>query len=243
MKTTKEKFAELDGRIKLVNQKIDLIIKNHLFHMKKDQIKLSNTVLEKIVEDYTSESGVRGLEKKIASIAIGFDTKTDFQRMLGNYARMDYYQYGMGVDSGSFALILDYIKQKNYDVIIVSIHNTNRSPDKFYGINPNAIGFINQLNEEEKVVLVSFGIPYNLLYFPEMKHLVVGYQDTEINQEKAAQLLFGVYTNKSILPVNISDEYPKNAGISIDTQEQLLHYSYPEALGLATRRPRCASLA
>ena len=61
-------------------------------------------------------------KKKIASIAIGFDTKTDFQRMLGNYARMDYYQYGMGVDSGSFALILDYIKQKNYDVIIVSIH-------------------------------------------------------------------------------------------------------------------------
>ena len=36
MKTTKEKFAELDGRIKLVNQKIDLIIKNHLAHMKKD---------------------------------------------------------------------------------------------------------------------------------------------------------------------------------------------------------------
>ena len=36
MKTTKEKFAEIDGRIKLVNQKIDLIIKNHLYHMKKD---------------------------------------------------------------------------------------------------------------------------------------------------------------------------------------------------------------
>ena len=36
MKTNKEKFVELDGRIKLVNQKIDLIIKNHLDHMKKD---------------------------------------------------------------------------------------------------------------------------------------------------------------------------------------------------------------
>mgnify|MGYP003142885439 CR=1 FL=1 len=32
MKTNKEKFVELDGRIKLV----DLIIKNHLHHMKKD---------------------------------------------------------------------------------------------------------------------------------------------------------------------------------------------------------------
>ena len=36
MKTNKEKFVEIDGRIKLVNQKIDLIIKNHLHHMKKD---------------------------------------------------------------------------------------------------------------------------------------------------------------------------------------------------------------
>ena len=36
MKTNKEKFAEIDGRIKLVNQKIDLIIINHLHHMKKD---------------------------------------------------------------------------------------------------------------------------------------------------------------------------------------------------------------
>lgn len=170
-------------------------------------------------------------KKKIASIAIGFDAKTDFQRMLGNYARMDYYQYGMGVDSVSFDLIFDYIKQKHYDVIIVSIQNTNRSPDKFYGINPNAIRFINQLNDDEKVVLVSFGIPYNLQYFPDMKHLVVAYQDTEINQEKAAQLLFGVYTNKATLPVNITADYHKNAGISIDTQEQLLHYAYPEALG------------
>ena len=36
MKTNKEKFVEIDGKIKLVNQKIDLIIKNHLYHMKKD---------------------------------------------------------------------------------------------------------------------------------------------------------------------------------------------------------------
>jgi len=36
MKSSKEKFVELDGKIKLVNQKIDLIIKNHLHHMKQD---------------------------------------------------------------------------------------------------------------------------------------------------------------------------------------------------------------
>lgn len=37
--------------------------------LKKAQIKLGDKVLERIIEDYTSESGVRGLEKKIATIA------------------------------------------------------------------------------------------------------------------------------------------------------------------------------
>ena len=36
MKTTKEKFAEIDGKIKLVDQKLNLVINNHLSHMKKD---------------------------------------------------------------------------------------------------------------------------------------------------------------------------------------------------------------
>lgn len=175
---------------------------------------------------------LRNLEKKkIASIALGFRDKTTFQKMLGNYTRADYYQFSNKVDSIGFLIALDDMKQKDYDIIIVSIHNTNRSPDKFYGINPAAIHFINQLNKKEKLVLVSFGIPYNLQYFPNMKHLVVGYQDTKINQEKAAQLLFGVYTNNSKLPVSISDEYQKNTGISIDTIHPILQYSSPEAQG------------
>ncbi|MFL5752933.1 MAG: endopeptidase La [Bacteroidia bacterium] len=37
--------------------------------LKKDQLKLSDKVLEKIIEDYTRESGVRGLEKKLAKLA------------------------------------------------------------------------------------------------------------------------------------------------------------------------------
>mgnify|MGYP001336896488 FL=1 len=35
-KTTNEKFIEIDGRIKLLNQKIDTIQNNHLKHMQKD---------------------------------------------------------------------------------------------------------------------------------------------------------------------------------------------------------------
>jgi ATP-dependent Lon protease len=46
-----------------------LIPKQKLLHgLKKDQFKLSNKVLEKLIEEYTRESGVRNLEKKIASL-------------------------------------------------------------------------------------------------------------------------------------------------------------------------------
>lgn len=45
---------------------ISRLLKEH--GLKKSQFKLSNTVLEKIIEQYTRESGVRSLEKQIAGI-------------------------------------------------------------------------------------------------------------------------------------------------------------------------------
>ena len=168
---------------------------------------------------------------KIASIALGENFKTPFQIMLGNYARMDYYQYDRSVDTAQFSGVLDGLEDKGYDVVIVSIHNTNRSPDRNYGISDAAINFINRLNKKEKMLLVSFGIPYNLQYFPGMKNLVVAYQDTELNQEKAAQMIFGVYHNQAKLPVDVSDEYNKTSGLKTDSVKQLLNYRYPESQG------------
>ena len=42
MKSSKEKFVEIDGRIKLVKQKIDLIIKNKIHNMKQEQKRILN---------------------------------------------------------------------------------------------------------------------------------------------------------------------------------------------------------
>lgn len=57
-----------------VEEKVE-IAKNHLLPkqlkehgMKKSDLKVSGKVLEKIIEEYTSESGVRGLEKRIAKL-------------------------------------------------------------------------------------------------------------------------------------------------------------------------------
>ncbi|MDP2413880.1 endopeptidase La [Daejeonella sp.] len=64
-----------------IEEKIE-IAKQHLLPKQREQhgikakdISLKNQVLEKVVEDYTRESGVRGLEKKIGSLVRGIATK------------------------------------------------------------------------------------------------------------------------------------------------------------------------
>jgi ATP-dependent Lon protease len=64
-----------------IEEKIE-IAKQHLLPKQREQhginskdISLKNTVIEKVIEDYTRESGVRGLEKKIGSLVRGVATK------------------------------------------------------------------------------------------------------------------------------------------------------------------------
>jgi len=75
-----------------IEEKIE-IAKQHLLPKQREQhgiklkdITLKNPVLEKVIEDYTRESGVRGLEKKIGSLVRGIATKiamdVDFNPLL-----------------------------------------------------------------------------------------------------------------------------------------------------------------
>lgn len=64
-----------------IEEKIE-IAKQHLLPKQRDQhgikskdISLKSNVIEKVIEDYTRESGVRGLEKKIGSLVRGVATK------------------------------------------------------------------------------------------------------------------------------------------------------------------------
>jgi len=64
-----------------IEEKIE-IAKQHLLHkqieqhgLTKKDVTLKPVVIEKIIEDYTRESGVRGLEKKIGSLVRGIATK------------------------------------------------------------------------------------------------------------------------------------------------------------------------
>lgn len=171
-----------------------------------------------------------GRDKKIACIATGFDESSPFQQSLSNYIKMDLFQISKNRPLSEFDSLYNKIIKNDYDLIIVSLHNTNRLFNKSYGLTEPQINFINQLSAKKKLALVSFGVPYNLNFFKNIETIVVGYQDDEINQIKAAQVMVGAIGAKGKLSVNVNEEFPLGTGV-ITNSNNKLKYGMPEDLG------------
>lgn len=70
-------------------------------------------------------------------------------------------------------------------------------------------------DNQRQFVGISFGNPYLLREFPEMKTYIVTYGDMESLQRAAALALLGEIDFKGKLPVTIMPEYPSGTGLSI----------------------------
>jgi beta-N-acetylhexosaminidase len=170
---------------------------------------------------------------RIASVAIGAQETTPFQEMLSNYAGVKHFQIkkdASGRDFDKLEVVL-----KNYDVVIVSIQNMSRYPANGFGLTDNTKSFVSKLTPRPGVVVTVFGSPYALKFFENAKCLVEAYNDEEITQQLAAQLLFGGITAKGKLPVNVSAIIPIGRGITTSTQLRL-KYTMPEEVNISTKK-------
>lgn len=185
-----------------------------------------------VVRNYRSELPIKTADgKKRACLAIGDKQMNPFQETMHNYGRFDYYAIDRDASLISFDLLQHILVQENYDEIIISLHNTNRLKSKMYGLTTNGIALVNQLAAQTKVVLVSFGIPYNLQYFNKVNTIVVGYQDLPVNQEKAAMVLTGAIPTYARLPVTVNLDFGYMDGFTLPDTNGKLVYSLPEKLG------------
>jgi beta-glucosidase-like glycosyl hydrolase len=132
---------------------------------------------------------VRG---KMASLTIGEDDETRFTQTLDLYQDVDHFF----VKSENLPRLTDSLNRlaDRYTTLIVSIQNTSQWPGRNYGIYPQTIQFLNQLNTNASSILVLFGNPYALeslgpLQFADA--ILVAYNDDELTQDLAGQALFG----------------------------------------------------
>lgn len=163
---------------------------------------------------------------RLASLSLGTDKLTSFHETIDLYTGVEHYAIKNATENIFDALIAPLSK---YDAVIVSIHNLNNWQSRKYGLNDQAIHFIEKLSKSTKVVLNLFGNPYCLQYFNDEKDvdaILLSYDDSDEAQDIAAQVLFGGKPAQGKLAVHISNEFPRNFGLT--TRKIRLGYSLPD---------------
>lgn len=187
--------------------------------------------------------------KKVAYICIGAPGEnTITQKMKAEY-NADVYLFGskkeMGKqlmddknpaitieknDSSGAAQLINTISQKNYDVIIVGLHNYSRRPANNFGLSAASVYLLNAL-QQPKTLTVVFGNPYALKNIATAPNLVEAYEDDEVIQAAAVDLIAGRIQAKGKLPVTVTEDMKFGDGIVYNSYFPV---AAPESVGLST---------
>lgn len=103
------------------------------------------------------------------------------------------------------------------DTIIVGLYGRVRSGARnSVGIPDNGAAILRELlASNKKVIGVSFGNPYVLGSFPEMKTYLVAYGDMPSLQRAAARSLLGLQDVTGRLPISLPGLHPRGTGIQL----------------------------
>ncbi len=176
---------------------------------------------------------VQNLEnKRFASISFGKDQKTDFQKTLDLYTGMTHFFIPPDASEETIDTLRNQLG--NYDLIISGIHDQSKYPRNSLKLSQPSLQLIAELSEEEKSIFVFFKNPYVLNKIENIeksKGLVVTYQDNELTQELAAQLIFGGIGANGKLPVSVGEKFKAGTGQELKGDIRL-SYGLPEAVGM-----------
>jgi beta-N-acetylhexosaminidase len=167
-----------------------------------------------------------------ATLAIGAELPTTFQKTLGNYAPMRHFNMGKVLTGAEEITMIDSLKKS--DVVFVSLHNMRSKAVDNFGLTDTQINFIRRLSDVSKVVLTVFGNPYSLRFFDAIPTVFDAYNEDENTQDLAAQALFGAIDITGTLPVTASDRARFGDGVKIVNTEHRLGYALPEQVGVSS---------
>ena len=221
----KIKWKEINARVKKVlRAKYDYGLANwlpvstsHLVEdLNKDLPDLSRRIAQHALTVLRNdEQGVFPIpvgRKQIAFVGIGLTADNEFaRRMVKDYQAHDYY-FDNSLESSKALALLALLKDR-YDEIIIGIHNYNRFPANDFGISKTSLWLIQQLQKQNNAITMVFGNPYLIKNFPDAKNLIACYDDFEITQSTAADLLKGKFTAQGKLPVTVAKNFRYGDGI------------------------------
>ncbi len=169
--------------------------------------------------------------KKVAYVCIGAPSENTIAAKLRNEYNADIYLFGSKTEIGKQLMddktsvvtveksdstgalqLINTIKQKNYDVVIVGLHNFSRRPANTFGLSNASVYLLNGLQQPQTISLI-FGNPYAIKNIANAPNLIACYEDDDITQEAAVALLQGTLQAKGTLPVTVSENLKFGDGI------------------------------
>ncbi|MCB9034254.1 MAG: serine hydrolase [Chitinophagales bacterium] len=188
---------------------------------------IENTIT--VAKDEQQLIPIVNVQQKIAHVAFGKGEQNTFGNRLNSYTNISHFYIDKESDKASMNKIIDELK--NYTLIIISVDDMSRYASKNFGLTTNEINAINQINKEnKKVILALMGTPYALEKFPDFESVVISYHNTDITEDITAQILFGATGAHGVLPVSVGN-YKYNSGVC--TQGNMrLQYTLPEMAGI-----------
>ncbi|RYF81283.1 MAG: serine hydrolase, partial [Chitinophagaceae bacterium] len=105
-------------------------------------------------------------------------------------------------------------KLSGYRKIVIGLHEMGRNAATNFGMSAVNISLVNQLQEKTNSIVFQFGNAYAAKNWCGAKNLVVCYEDDEVVQNTAIDMLQGKIPYKGTLPVTVCPSYKYGNGIS-----------------------------
>lgn len=164
-------------------------------------------------------------EERIAYVKLGDDNHKPFLQTLQKYAEV------AEIDEPNIDSLL--VRLKPYSTVIVGFHKADGAWKK-HDFKPDELAKLDSLAKYHNVILSVFAKPYAMLpiaNFNNIEGVVVAYQNSEVAQIVAAQVVFGAVDTKGKLPVSLGTAFALNHGLKTNKLNRL-GFTLPDNVGM-----------
>ncbi len=168
---------------------------------------------------------------QLATFNFGVEGPTAFTNQLDKYHSGDHFYFQ---DPEKFPSDSEMNKLlSRYNTLIVNLYYT-RSYGNNFDIPDGLKELVNAIDFNGDMIVNLFGYPYALSVLGELQQagaVMVSYTTDVLNQQYAAQGIFGGISFSGSLPVSVGEKYPVGTGI-LTAGEIRLSYGCPEAVSM-----------